>query len=301
MRFARGTSDNAALYARYLLEGVAGIPVMLGAPSLASLYDVPTRLGGWRAIGVSQSGETREIADSLRWAGAHGAGTLAVTNGEGSPVAAAAERCLLLGSGPELAVALTKTFTAECAALAALAYGWSDRRPGWEAVRAALHVEAAAAPSEALGALLHLDRLALVLGRGFHVPLAQELALKIMESCGVWATGMSWADLLHGPIAAVPSSAACLLLESGDRLSRSAHDLEARLADVGVHALHARRRCRARRDRPAAAAAGGGGAGAAGDPRGGARPWARRRRARRTHEGHADVSAAAGLPKARRL
>lgn len=64
MLFARGTSDNAAVYARYLLEGAAGMPVMLGVPSLASFYEAPMELGGWLAIGMSQSGETREIADS---------------------------------------------------------------------------------------------------------------------------------------------------------------------------------------------------------------------------------------------
>src|SRR3954471_16747648 len=72
---ARGTSENAAFYARYVFEAVAGLPVMLGAPSLATLYRAPTNLTNWLAVGVSQSGETREIAECLRWAGERGAET----------------------------------------------------------------------------------------------------------------------------------------------------------------------------------------------------------------------------------
>jgi glutamine---fructose-6-phosphate transaminase (isomerizing) len=237
--FARGTSDNAALYGRYLLEGVAGIPVMLGAPSLANLYGAPTDLSGWLAVGVSQSGATREIADCLEWAEHHGARTLAVTNEDDSLLAQVANRALVLGSGPERAVAATKTYTAECAALAALAYGWSDRRPDWAAVQAGLDEAAAQEPDAELSEALAAAPFALVLGRGYHLPLAHEVALKLMEACRVWATGMSWADLMHGPIAAVPERATCLVLAGDTTLSASAHDLAERLVGLGIrrHAL----------------------------------------------------------------
>src|SRR3954468_447511 len=89
--FARGSSDNAAVYGRYLVEDLAGVPVMLGAPSLATAYDAGTDLSGWLAIGVSQSGATREIVDCLEWARARGAETLAITNDPASQLAAEAQ------------------------------------------------------------------------------------------------------------------------------------------------------------------------------------------------------------------
>jgi glutamine---fructose-6-phosphate transaminase (isomerizing) len=233
--FARGSSENAALYGRYLLEAVAGMPVVLGAPSLATLYGAPTDLDGWLAVGVSQSGETREIADCLRWARGRGARTLAVTNAAGSLLDSVADGTLVLGSSPERAVAATKTFTGECAALAALAYGWAEARPDWSAVHATLERAAAADPDEELVSLLASQRFALVLGRGYHVPLAQELALKLMEACGTWASGMSWADLVHGPIAAVPPNANCLVLPPGGPPGVSAGDVERRLRLAGLH------------------------------------------------------------------
>jgi glucosamine--fructose-6-phosphate aminotransferase (isomerizing) len=232
--FARGTSDNAALYGRYVLEGVAGIPVMLGAPSLANLYRAPTDLSGWLAIGVSQSGATREIADCLEWASEQGARTLAVTNDPSSLLAQTAAGTIALGSGPERAVAATKTFTAECTALAALAYGWSDEQPDWSRVADALATAASLAPDVELARALADAPLGLVLGRGYHVPLAYEVALKVMEACLIWSTGMSWADLLHGPIAAVPRGATCLVLGGEDALSDSARSLVERLDRAGV-------------------------------------------------------------------
>jgi glucosamine--fructose-6-phosphate aminotransferase (isomerizing) len=234
--FARGTSDNAALYGRYVLEGVAGLPVMLGAPSLANLYDAPTDLSGWLAVSVSQSGATREIADCLAWAEDHGAATLAVTNEPASLLASVAAQTVVLGSGPERAVAATKTYTAECAALAALAYAWSERTADWPAVQAALDEAAQAEPDLALAEALGAAPFALVLGRGFGLPLAHEIALKLMEACGVWATGMSWADLLHGPIAAVPEGTSCLVLPGGAPLVDSAHELTGRLERAGIRA-----------------------------------------------------------------
>jgi glucosamine--fructose-6-phosphate aminotransferase (isomerizing) len=217
-----------------VLEGVAGIPVMLGAPSLANLYRAPTDLTGWLAVGVSQSGATTEIADCLTWAQEHGARTLAVTNDDRSLLAQTAADTIALGSGPERAVAATKTFTAECTALAALAYGWSDERPDWSRVEEALAAVATLEPDDELSRALADAPLGLVLGRGYHVPLAYEIALKVMEACLIWSTGMSWADLLHGPIAALPRGATCLVLGGEDALSDSARSLIERLDQAGV-------------------------------------------------------------------
>lgn len=233
--FARGSSDHAALYGRYVIEALAGVPVMLGAPSLATAYRAPTDLRDWLAIGVSQSGETREIAECLSWARERGAAAAAITNAPDSPLAQGVDVAIDLGCGLERAVVATKSFVAECTALAAIGYGWSSREPDWKQVHEAGERVLAAAPDQALtDAIVEAEFMA-VLGRGFRYPLALEIALKIMEACGRWAAGMSWADLLHGPIAALPRGSTCLLLNESGALSDSADRVLSRLAEAGVH------------------------------------------------------------------
>lgn len=238
--FARGSSDHAAIYGRYLVEALAGIPVVLGAPSLATVYRAPTDLDGWLAIGVSQSGETREIVACLEWAREQGAETMAITNDPASRLAAEADAAIDLGCGEERAVAATKTFLAESAALAALAYGWSGERVDWGALvdEASAAVEAPA--DTALVEELSRVETLVVLGRGFRYPIALEISLKLMEACRVWAVGMSWADLLHGPIAAVPPGASCLLLPDRQSLAESGRAIEVRLEDAGARVLSPR-------------------------------------------------------------
>ena len=118
---ARGSSDYAAIFARYLLEVVSGRPVALAAPSLVTLYEARPSLDGWLAIGISQSGRTPEITTVLERYREAGARTVAVTNDPGSPLAAAAEAAVDLGAGEEAAVPATKTFTAQLAAVALIA------------------------------------------------------------------------------------------------------------------------------------------------------------------------------------
>jgi glucosamine--fructose-6-phosphate aminotransferase (isomerizing) len=232
--YARGTSDHAATYGRYVIESVAGVPVMLGAPSLTSSYHTATRLYGWLAVGVSQSGETNEIATCLAWAASCGAATLAITNDPSSTIAEVAHETLDLGCGEEKAVVATKTFTAECAALAAVGYGWSGRGCDWEPVVSSLNSAVSAPLDERLVDALANAQLGLVLGRGFRYALAGELALKIMEACGVWACAMSWADLMHGPIAAVPEMATTIILPGPSAIEASYEPVSHRLASLGI-------------------------------------------------------------------
>ena len=118
---ARGSSDNAATYGRYLCEVHAGRAASLGAPSLATHYRAGTDLAGVLAVGLSQSGETEEIVAALRWAAERGARTVAVTNAAGSALATAADLALVTAAGRERAVPATKTYTTQLAALAVLA------------------------------------------------------------------------------------------------------------------------------------------------------------------------------------
>src|SRR5690348_13022644 len=120
---ARGTSDNAAVYGRYLVETHAGRLGTLAAPSVATTYRRKLDLSGVLAVAVSQSGKTEEIVETMAWAADCGARTLAITNGHGSPLAEAAELALLTEAGDELAVPATKTYTTQLAALAVLGLG----------------------------------------------------------------------------------------------------------------------------------------------------------------------------------
>jgi glutamine---fructose-6-phosphate transaminase (isomerizing) len=232
--FARGSSDHAALYGRYVLEALAGMPVILGAPSLVTAYGAPTDLKGFLAVGISQSGETLEIVECLAWAKARGAETVAITNSPRSPLADEADRAIDLRCGPELAVVATKTFLAECAALAALADSWSSEGIDWGLVVDAGERALLAPVDEDLAQLLVDEASLTILGRGFRFPLALELALKVMEACGKWAVGMSWADLLHGPITALPRGSACVLLADRGALGASTELVAARLAGLGM-------------------------------------------------------------------
>ncbi|HEX6388369.1 MAG TPA: SIS domain-containing protein, partial [Solirubrobacteraceae bacterium] len=118
---ARGSSDHAAVFGRYVLEHAARTPVALAAPSLHTRYRVPTDYTGTLAVAVSQSGHTPEIVDALEAMRAGGARTLAVINDESSPLAGAADHAIALGAGAERAIPATKTFSAQLAVFALLA------------------------------------------------------------------------------------------------------------------------------------------------------------------------------------
>lgn len=204
---ARGTSDNAALYGRYLIETHLRIPVSLAAPSVVTLYGAQVRWRGTAVIGLSQSGQSPDIVRFVRAARNGGALTIAITNDSESPLARAAHEVLLLHAGPERSVAATKTYTAQLAVISLLVgYAAGDRRlirahealP--DAVAAALRTDRAVAQ---VAAYLRRARECLVTSRGYNFATAQEAALKLKESSRLVAESLSSADLLHGPIAMV--------------------------------------------------------------------------------------------------
>ena len=131
---ARGTSDHAALYAKYLVEVRLGLPAGLVSPSTMTLYGARPELSDVLFIAVSQSGESPDLVDSLTAARDCGALAVAVTNNAASPLAVAADIHLDVRAGPERAVAATKTYTAELLALYLLVVGaaramWRRRTP----------------------------------------------------------------------------------------------------------------------------------------------------------------------------
>jgi glutamine---fructose-6-phosphate transaminase (isomerizing) len=204
---ARGSSDHAAVYGRYLLEAATGKPVSLAAPSLHTLYDVDVDYAGQLVIAVSQSGATPEIVRTLEVLQEGGGRGLAITNDPASALARAAQQTIELGMGAERAVPATKTVTGQFAAfaIAACALGRAPfTREGLaavpEAVRAVLAdpVPAAIAAEQLAGATQLI-----IVARGYLYAAALETALKIKETCSLVADGYSAADLRHGPIAAV--------------------------------------------------------------------------------------------------
>ncbi len=216
----RGTSDNAAVYGQYVLS-TRGRLATLASPSLATAYDADLDLDDVVAVGVSQSGGTAEIVETLEWAARRGARTIAVTNNAESALAAVADLALVTAAGPELAVPATKTYTTQLVAMAVLGLSIAEdavlldeleRMP--DEIAAAL---GAGAAMEATAARLVDARRFVVTARGYASTVARELALKLQEACYIAAVGLSYADLLHGPIAMVgPETPTALIASSRD-------------------------------------------------------------------------------------
>jgi glucosamine--fructose-6-phosphate aminotransferase (isomerizing) len=201
---ARGTSDNAALFGRYLLEILTGIPVSLAAPSIETLYRKKLDYSGALIVAISQSGESTDTNLVLERARQRGALTLGITNDQRSSMARLAEYVFPVRAGKERSVAATKTYTGQMLMLYLLAYALGgririadlERLP--ELTHAALGLKDEAA---VLANRCRFMRHAVVVGRGLNYANAFELALKLMETCYVVAERFSSADFLHGPIA----------------------------------------------------------------------------------------------------
>jgi glucosamine--fructose-6-phosphate aminotransferase (isomerizing) len=200
---ARGSSDHAAVFGRYLTELVAGRPAALTAPSLHTAYRADVDYSGYLAVALSQSGATPEIVTVCQRLRAAGACTVAIVNDVSGALADAAHVVITLDAGVERAVPATKTVTAQLLAVAAVLDDF--------------------APAKALaGEWLTAERL-FVVSRGLLYAGALEAALKIKESAGIMAEGISAADLRHGPIAAIDRDVPVLVLEGGGPV---ADDLE---------------------------------------------------------------------------
>ena len=237
---ARGTSDNAAVYGSYLVQAHAGRLATLASPSIATAYHSRIDLSGVLAVALSQSGRTEEIVETLGWARDCGARTLAITNGAASPLADTADVAFLTQAGTERAVPATKTFTTQLAALAVLAIGLgADLDPG-ELRHVPDEIEAMLArPGDLNPIVSELAEVqgVVVSGRGMAYAAALELALKLKEACYLHAMGLSYADLLHGPIAVVDAQTPAILLaaDSGPTLAGTV-DLARRVTGAGARA-----------------------------------------------------------------
>jgi glutamine---fructose-6-phosphate transaminase (isomerizing) len=237
---ARGSSDHAAVYGRYLLEAATGKPVSLAAPSLHTLYGIDVDYRGQLVIAVSQSGATPEIVRTLRALQGGGGRGLAITNDPESALARAAEAVIELDMGEERAVPATKTVTGQFTAFAIVAralgrvpFSSGDLTAVPEWVQMVLDDPGPAGC--AAGALAEVSRL-LVVARGYLFAAALETALKVEETCSLPADGYSAADLRHGPIAAVtrgfPVVAFCTSGPARSDIVSLVGELRARQAEV---------------------------------------------------------------------
>ncbi|MGD2164785.1 MAG: SIS domain-containing protein [Anaerolineae bacterium] len=202
---ARGTSDNAGLYAKYLWGAQNGLPIALAAPSLFSVYKTPPRLRRTLVLGISQSGQSPDIVSVVREGRRQGMPTLAVTNSPDSPLAEAAEWVIDIAAGPEKAVAATKSYTGQLMVIALLSVAMSGdesryevirRVPGWVEEALALDDEVAS-----IAQRYRYMRESVVLGRGYNYATAFEWALKLKELTYTVSEPYSSADFRHGPIA----------------------------------------------------------------------------------------------------
>jgi glucosamine--fructose-6-phosphate aminotransferase (isomerizing) len=238
---ARGSSDHAALYAKYLFGTRNRALVALAAPSLFTHYARPPRIQGQCVIGISQSGESPDVIAVVEEARRQGSVTVAITNERASKLARAAELVLPLDAGAEVSVPASKTYTASLVAMALISQAL-DPDPAFEAaldrvpdaIRRALEREQ---EIEALVPPLVGPR-AIVLGRGFNFSTAEEVALKLSETSYVLARAWSVADFEHGPIAVVEAGLPVLLVDGGGLVAADLEAMRTRLEAKGCQVLH---------------------------------------------------------------
>ncbi len=236
---ARGSSDHAATYAKYLIETRTGLLASSAAPSISSLYATKSDLKAVLFIAISQSGASPDLlsaATAARNAGAH---VLAIVNDEASPLARAAHHAIPLQAGAETSVAATKSYIASLAAIVHLVSSWTEDRN----LEAALDL----APDQ-LAEAWQLDWSAAiarfrsaeslyVIGRGLGLGIAQEAALKFKETCGLHAEAFSAAELRHGPMALVRAGFPVLAFSQQDETRDGIAALAGELAGVGANVV----------------------------------------------------------------
>lgn len=237
---ARGTSDNAAQFGRYLLEIATGIPVSLAAPSIFTLYGARLDLRNSLVVALSQSGESTDTNVVLDRARELGALTAGITNEKTSSLAGLADHVFLVRAAKERSVAATKTYTGQLMVLYLLAWALGarirpddlERLPEWAAAALELEPEIASRAER----YRFIDHAAVV-GRGLNYSTAFEFALKLMETCYVVAERFSSADFLHGPIAMVEASFPVFLFTPSGVTWPGMRDMLARLGGLRAETL----------------------------------------------------------------
>ncbi len=242
---ARGSSDHAATYAKYLIEARLRVLTGSAAPSLQSVYDKPVELRNAVFLAISQSGQSPDLVASAAGARDSGALVVVLCNTPQSPLTQVAHHVIPLCAGEERSVAATKSFIASLSALAHLVADWAGDGmllgalhdlPGQLERARALDWQAALAPLRAAHNLF-------VIGRGHGLGVAQEAALKLKETCGLHAEAFSAAEVRHGPMALVRDGFPVLAFSQADETRASIESLSRDFSALGARVLLAGARC----------------------------------------------------------
>jgi len=240
MLVARGSSDNAALFGRYLLEISTGIPVSLSAPSVHTVYGKKLDLRDALVIGTSQSGESTDVNSVLESARKGGAVTVAITNDTNSTMARISDETFLIHAGRERSVAATKTYTGQLMIFHLLASALEGHKSIAEVERlpelAASSLKLRARVEEMVERYAFMNH-CVVVGRGLNYANAYEFAIKLMETCYVVAERFSSADFLHGPIAIVGHGFPAFLFAPPGRTLAGMKQLLTRLKTLGAETV----------------------------------------------------------------
>ncbi len=237
---ARGSSDNAALFGRYLLEMTTGIPVSLSAPSLHTLYQTRLQLKHCLVVGVSQSGEGTDINRVLENSRKSGALTLGITNEPRSTMAGLADEVFLIRAGKERSVAATKTYTGQLLIFYLLAAALQGGR-GIERLSSIPELAANSLSLEPriagmVGRYRFMDH-CVVVGRGLNYANAYELAIKLMETCYIVCDRFSSADFVHGPVAIIERDFPVILFVPPGRTFKDLSQLTYRLKKLKAETI----------------------------------------------------------------
>lgn len=238
---ARGTSDHCGIYIKYLAEILLGVPVMLAAPSVNTLYGAKVFYRDAVVIAISQSGMAEDALAVLRDAQSCGAITVAVTNNPGSPIAKTAKYSLDCAAGLEKSVAATKTFTAEMYCLALMVAKWAQNDALLQALRKlprgiAAEVGRAAEVMNSAREFTFM-RDCIVLGRGLMYPIALEASLKMMETSYTNARGFAISDFQHGPLALVADNLPLFVYCSSDETREDVLHAALQYAEMGAYVI----------------------------------------------------------------
>ena len=210
---ARGTSDNAAHYLKYLIETQIGLPVGLTSPSSVTIYGSELKYSNTLIVAISQSGQSPDLVKFATAARQASAYVIAMTNDDSSPLATVAHNHFSLLAGPELAVAATKSYNAQLLVSYLLVASWTGKQVNDEQIisEATRLVGTTDLVAKAVSAATRNNEV-VILGRGFAYPNAREAALKIQETSKISVQGLSTADYLHGPISALTGETQVFIL-----------------------------------------------------------------------------------------
>ena len=238
---ARGTSDNAARYAQYLLGSFNQIQVGLATPSLFTIYQTPPIIDKALVIGISQSGQSPDVVSVLQTAKNQGGKTLAITNDAKSPLANAADHIISLGMTKEKAVAASKTFTASLSALALLSIHLAkdnNRLAALKKLPSKLSetIDLTMKSIDQTSRYRYMEQ-CVVLGRGFNYSTAYEIALKVKELSRVNTVSYSSADFKHGPIATVNQGYPVIVVSPGGKMYKHILSFSKSLKELGAELI----------------------------------------------------------------